>query len=75
MLFPVVSLRPISFLRRIDAGRDVDAELLTGAVSRHLQLQKIAPEFYLTLKHHTSWCYVIWSFLTDPEVCPLLVLW
>jgi hypothetical protein len=33
-----------------------------------LQLQKIAPEFYLTLKHHTSWCYVIWAFLTDPEV-------
>ena len=45
-----------------------DAGLLTGAVSGHLQLQKIAPEYYLTLKHHTSWCYVIWSFLTDPEV-------
>jgi sphingolipid delta-4 desaturase len=34
------------------------------------ELQKIAPEFYLTLKHHTSWCYVIWAFLTDPEVGP-----
>jgi len=32
------------------------------------QLQKIAPEYYLTLKHHTSWCWVIWAFLTDSEV-------
>jgi sphingolipid delta-4 desaturase len=34
------------------------------------ELQKIAPEYYLTLKHHTSWCYVIWAFLTDAEVGP-----
>jgi hypothetical protein len=43
-------------------------ELLNSVGSHRLQLQKIAPEYYLTLKHHTSWCYVIWSFLTDPEV-------
>ena len=30
----------------------------------------MAPEFYDTLKHHTSWCYVIWAFLSDPEVGP-----
>ena len=35
------------------------------------QLQEIAPEYYLTLKHHASWCYVIWAFLTDSEVCIL----
>ena len=59
-----------------DTGLDTVAGLLTGAVSHRLQLQKIAPEYYLTLKHHTSWCYVIWSFLTDPEVCPTpVILW
>lgn len=52
-----------------DAGLRTFSGPLTGAVSFRLQLQKIAPEYYLTLKHHTSWCYVIWSFLTDPEVC------
>ena len=35
-----------------------------------LQLRDIAPEFYMTLQHHTSWSYVTWMFLTDPEVGP-----
>lgn len=24
----------------------------------------------MTLQHHTSWAYVTWKFLTDPEVGP-----
>ena len=35
-----------------------------------LQLKNIAPEFYTTLKYHTSWIYVIWAFLTDSDVGP-----
>ena len=35
-----------------------------------LQLKDIAPEFYTTLKYHTSWIYVIWAFLTDSNVGP-----
>ena len=35
-----------------------------------LQLRDIAPEFYTTLKYHTSWIYVIWAFLTDSDVGP-----
>ena len=34
------------------------------------QLKNIAPEFYTTLKYHTSWIYVIWAFLTDTDVGP-----
>ena len=37
-----------------------------------LQLKEIAPEFYLPLKHHTSYLYVIWCFLTDKDVRTLL---
>lgn len=33
-----------------------------------LQLKEIAPEFYLPLKHHTSYLWVIWCFLTDKDV-------
>ena len=35
-----------------------------------MQLKNIAPEFYTTLKYHTSWIYVIWAFLTDSDVGP-----
>ncbi len=35
-----------------------------------VQLKNIAPEFYTTLKYHTSWIYVIWAFLTDSDVGP-----
>ena len=35
-----------------------------------MQLREIAPDFYMTLEHHTSWTYVTWKFLTDPEVGP-----
>ncbi len=35
-----------------------------------MQLRDIAPEFYTTLKYHTSWIYVIWAFLTDTDVGP-----
>ena len=34
------------------------------------QLKEIAPEFYDTLTHHTSWVMVMWAFLSDPEVGP-----
>ncbi len=34
------------------------------------QLHDIAPEFYENLMAHTSWTWVIWKFLTDPEVGP-----
>ena len=35
-----------------------------------LQLREIAPEYYNTLSYHTSWTWVTWKFLTDPEVGP-----
>jgi hypothetical protein len=34
------------------------------------QLHAIAPEFYSGLAFHTSWAWVTWTFLTDPEVGP-----
>jgi sphingolipid delta-4 desaturase len=34
------------------------------------KLRKIAPEYYEPLYHHTSWCWVVWKFLTDPAVGP-----
>jgi hypothetical protein len=34
------------------------------------QLRQIAPEYYNTLAYHTSWTWVIWKFITDPEVGP-----
>ena len=36
--------------------------------SRLYRLRQIAPEFYNTLTWHTSWCWIIYKFLTDPEV-------
>lgn len=38
--------------------------------SRLHMLQKIAPEFYSNLRHHTSWTYVLWQYITDPKVGP-----
>lgn len=38
--------------------------------SRLHMLSKIAPEFYTSLKHHTSWTYVLWQYITDPKVGP-----
>ena len=35
-----------------------------------LQLREIAPEFYTPLQCHTSWVWVIWKFVSDPEVGP-----
>ena len=35
-----------------------------------LQLREIAPESYNTLHYHTSWTWVTWKFLSDPEVGP-----
>lgn len=35
-----------------------------------LQLREIAPEFYTPLQCHTSWVWVIWKFIADPEVGP-----
>jgi len=35
-----------------------------------VSLREIAPEFYNTLTWHTSWCWIIFKFLTDPEVGP-----
>ena len=35
-----------------------------------LQLREIAPEFYTPLQCHTSWVWVIWKFISDPEVGP-----
>ena len=34
------------------------------------RLREIAPEFYEPLARHASWCWVIWTFLTDREVGP-----
>eukprot|EP00208_Stichococcus_sp_RCC1054_P001406 CAMPEP_0206139322 /NCGR_PEP_ID=MMETSP1473-20131121/5530_1 /ASSEMBLY_ACC=CAM_ASM_001109 /TAXON_ID=1461547 /ORGANISM="Stichococcus sp, Strain RCC1054" /LENGTH=361 /DNA_ID=CAMNT_0053533063 /DNA_START=107 /DNA_END=1192 /DNA_ORIENTATION=+ len=38
--------------------------------TRLYRLKEIAPEFYLPLKHHTSYLWVIWCFLTDKDVGP-----
>jgi sphingolipid delta-4 desaturase len=38
--------------------------------SRLHLLQKIAPEFYVNLNHHTSWTYVLWRYITDPKIGP-----
>lgn len=34
------------------------------------KLKQIAPEYYEHLYQHSSWCWVIWKFLTDPTVGP-----
>jgi len=33
-------------------------------------LKKMCPEFYDTLPYHTSWCKVIYKYITDPNVGP-----
>ncbi|XP_068683389.1 sphingolipid delta(4)-desaturase DES1-like [Montipora foliosa] len=38
--------------------------------SRLPQLQEIAPEYYKTLPHHTSYCRVIYEFITNPKIGP-----
>jgi len=38
--------------------------------SRLHRLREIAPEFYEPLARHASWCWVIWTFLTDKSVGP-----
>ena len=38
--------------------------------TRLWRLREIAPEFYKPLAHHTSWCWVLWTFLTDSDVGP-----
>lgn len=35
-----------------------------------VQLTAIAPEYYETLAFHKSWTWVIWKFLSDPDVGP-----
>lgn len=35
-----------------------------------VQLKEIAPEYYETLAFHKSWTWVIWKFLSDPDVGP-----
>lgn len=56
-----------SRLCRTHAGKDKKPLLTCCAV---LQLREIAPEFYTPLQCHTSWCWVIWKFLSDPAVGP-----
>ena len=34
------------------------------------RLREIAPEYYANLRSHSSWCWVIWAFLTDPTIGP-----
>lgn len=38
--------------------------------SRLPLVKKIAPEFYDNLHHHTSWCWVLYQYIMDPEVGP-----
>lgn len=38
--------------------------------SRLPELRRIAPEFYDTLPHHTSWTATIWRYICDPNVGP-----
>lgn len=44
--------------------------LALSLVRLAVQLKAIAPEFYDTLTHHTSWVMVMWAFLSDPECGP-----
>lgn len=34
------------------------------------KLKAIAPEYYDNMYQHKSWCWVIWKFLTDPNIGP-----
>lgn len=36
----------------------------------HTQLREIAPEYYEDRYYHTSWCWVIFKFITDPDMGP-----
>ncbi len=36
----------------------------------YLQLKHIAPEYYNGLMHHTSYTWVLWEFLTNPNMGP-----
>lgn len=38
--------------------------------SRLPLVKQIAPEFYDNLYHHTSWSYVIYKYIVDPDVGP-----
>ena len=38
--------------------------------TRLWRLKEIAPEYYAPLAHHTSWVWVLWTFLTDSSVGP-----
>jgi len=38
--------------------------------SRLPEVRKIAPEYYSSLPHHTSWSKVIYDFITDPSIGP-----
>lgn len=38
--------------------------------SRLPALKAIAPEYYNTLAYHTSYTWVLWRFITDPNVGP-----
>ena len=33
-------------------------------------MRKIAPEYYDTLPHHTSWTKVLYDFIMDPAIGP-----
>lgn len=30
----------------------------------------MAPEYYDDLAYHTSWCWVLWQFVTNPAIGP-----
>ena len=38
--------------------------------SRLPRVKEIAPEFYDNLHHHTSWTYVLYKYIMDPDVGP-----
>lgn len=38
--------------------------------SGRTQLREIAPEYYQGRYYHTSWCWVIFKFITDPSMGP-----
>lgn len=33
-------------------------------------MKEIAPEYYDNLPQHSSWCRVIFNFITDPSIGP-----
>lgn len=38
--------------------------------SRLYKLKEIAPEFYANLNYHSSWTYVLWKYIMDPNISP-----